>query len=212
MKKKTQKIPASFKRAMADVKNGRVYPMDLVFTSTFKDFKIKKMKTVLSSILLAFSLAAKAQTDTNNPFTSGPLVTGLTWLGSASNIMGIAYGTMNDKADKFGGGVALAYKVSDFLAPTLRLDYWDGKVWMPSASLQLQSPITIGGKLTVIPFALSGIATPIAGKGTDNGTAVGIFGAGLAVRVSAKFDLIADCEKWTSFDGLQYRFGALYKF
>jgi hypothetical protein len=146
-----------------------------------------------------------------NPFLSGPVVTALEFLSQGSNWMTAAYGTMNDKATKFGGGVAVGYKVNDFLAPTLRLDYYDGRIFMPSASLQLQVPIKLLGKLTVIPFAISGIATPIAGKGSSDGSAVGIFGAGAAVQLSTKFDLIADAEKWTGFDGYQFRFGALYK-
>lgn len=172
------------------------------------------MRTIVSFILLLASLAAQGQTtNTNtNPIISGPALVALDFLSQGSNYMAVAYGTMSDKADKFGGGVALGYKVNDFLAPTLRLDYYDGKVWMPSASLQLQAPITILGKLTVIPFAISGIATPISGKGSSDGSAVGIFGAGMAVKLSSSFDLIGDCEKWTGFTGYQFRFGALYKF
>lgn len=148
----------------------------------------------------------------DNPFVSGPALVALDFLSQGSNWMAVAYGTSSDKFDKFGAGVALGYKANNFLAPTLRLDYYDGKVWMPSASLQLQAPLTIMGKLTVIPFAISGIATPIAGKGSSDGSAVGIFGAGMAVQLGKKFDLIADAEKWTGFQGYQFRFGALYKF
>lgn len=175
------------------------------------------MKQLLILLIALACITSRAQTNINNgtndnPFISGPTVVILDFLSQGSNWMAAAYGTMNDKADKFGGGVALAYKVSDFIAPTMRLDYFDGKVWMPSASVQLQVPVTILGKVTVIPFALTGIATPISGKGTDNGSAVGIFGAGMAVRLGSHFDLLADTEKWTGFDGYQFRFGGLYKF
>lgn len=167
-----------------------------------------------SSLLCVFALKLPAQStnDPTNPFLSGPVTKAIEFLSTGSNWMAVAYGTTSDKFDKFGGGVALAYKASDFLAPTLRLDYYDGRIWMPSASLQLQAPLTLFGKVTLIPFAISGIATPISGKGSDNGTAVGIFGAGLAARLTTHFDLIADAEKWTGFNGYQIRFGALYKF
>lgn len=174
------------------------------------------MKKLITIAMLATSLiGAQAQvtnTNTGNPFLSGPATQILDFLSTGSNWMAVAYGTSSDKFDKFGAGVALGYKATDFLVPTLRLDYYDGSVWMPSASVQLQAPIKLFGKVTVIPFAVSGIATPISGRGTGNGSAVGIFGAGLAAQVSSHFDVIADAEKWTGFSGYQIRFGALYKF
>jgi len=183
-------------------------------TNKRENYISKTMKKLIAVALLACTISvAQAQISTNdNPFLSGPTTQILDFLSHGSNWMAVAYGTANDKFDKFGGGVALGYRASDFLVPTLRLDYYDGRVWMPSASIQLQAPMTLFGKITVIPFAISGIATPIAGKGSDNGTAVGIFGAGLAARVGAHWDIIGDAEKWTGFDGYQIRFGALYKF
>jgi hypothetical protein len=73
--------------------------------------------------------------------------------------------------------------------------------------------------VTFIPFAFAGIATPIAGKGADNGTAVGIFGVGGAIRTDfipgsswwKPQDLIFDVEKWSGFQGTQYRFGFVWK-
>lgn len=166
----------------------------------------------LAQVHPADTLATPADAGTNgNPFLSGPVVTVLDFLSQGSNWITVAYGTMNDKATKFGGGVAIGYKVSDFVAPTLRLDYYDGRVFMPSASLQLQVPFKLLGKLTVIPFAISGIATPLTGKGGSDGSAVGIFGAGVAVEFTQKFGAIGDAEKWTGFEGYQFRLGAFYK-
>lgn len=171
------------------------------------------MKNLLLVSVLAFAtLTASAQTDTNapaNPIIDSPV---FGFLSHGSNFMVAPYGIVNTTDGKYGGGVAVAYKINDFVAPMMRVDYYDGTVWMPSASLQLQAPITLFGKFTVVPFAFSGIGTPIAGKGKDNGTAVGIFGAGLAARVSTHFDLVADVEKWSGFNGQQIRFGVLYKF
>lgn len=170
-----------------------------------------------TSIILAASIAlvAQAQTETNTPpgVISGPGAEVLSFLGTASNLMVVPFGTYStDNGGKFGGGIALAYKASDFVCPMLRFDYLDKQITMPSAALQLQLPVTIAGKITVIPFAFSGVATPISGKGNDNGAVSGMFGAGAAVRISSRFDLVGDIEKWTGFKGQQYRFGVLYKF
>lgn len=151
-------------------------------------------------------------TDTT-PLFSGPARTAFDFLTSSStNWMVVPYGIVNSKFDKFGGGIAVAYKLSEFVAPALRLDYYDGRVWMPSASLQLQAPVRIMNKFELIPFAFSGLATPLSGKGNENGTAVGIFGAGAAIRIGARWDIIGDVEKWSGFEGLQYRMGVVFKF
>jgi hypothetical protein len=110
--------------------------------------------------------------------------------------------------------------VNDFVVPTVRLDYLDGELWMPSASLQLQAPVKLFGRMTLIPFGFGGIATPITGKGSDNGTAVGIYGIGGAIRLDflggntsrwKPLDIIFDCEKWTGFPSQQYRLGFVWK-
>jgi hypothetical protein len=169
----------------------------------------------LSAIILALALPATAQTnDTSTNATAligGPATTLLNFLGTGSNWFAAPYGIVGTDS-KFGGGVAVGYKISEFVVPVMRLDYYDSTVWMPSASLQLQAPLTIMGKFTLIPFAFAGLATPIAGKGADNGSAVGIFGAGAAVRISSRFDIVADVEKWSGFKGEQIRAGVLWKF
>lgn len=166
--------------------------------------------------LLVNPAPAKAQTNvsTNLPSGWGPAYDGfLNLLSQGSNFIVAPYGIMwqSDHGNKFGGGVALAYKMSDFIVPSLRLDYLDGQIFMPSANLTLQAPVTLNN-VTVIPFGFSGLATPLSGKQDQNGTAVGIFGVGLAIRLGSKVDILADYEKWTGFSGNQYRFGIAYKF
>jgi hypothetical protein len=156
--------------------------------------------------------AQELNTNTAPASLSGPAMDAIRFLSSSStNWMAATYGIATSEG-QYGGGVAAAFRLSDYVAPTLRLDYLDGRVWMPSADLQLQAPLTLFGKLTLVPFAFTGIATPIAGRGADNGTVVGMFGAGGAVRLSSHLDLVADVEKWTGFKGQQYRFGILYRF
>lgn len=147
------------------------------------------------------------------PLFTGPARQAFDFLtANSTNWMVVPYGIVSSKFDKYGAGIAVAYKLSEFVAPALRLDYYNGRVWMPSASLQLQAPVRIMNKFELIPFAFSGLATPITGKGQENGSAVGLFGAGAAVRIGKKWDIIGDVEKWSGFEGLQYRMGVVFKF
>lgn len=205
------------------------------------------MKTLLSIAIIMLALAGNAATtfttnvvvtttvatDTNPapPVLSGPAWDAIQFLGSGSNWMIAPYGIFSTGSrtsgsdwvagkHSIGAGIGVGYKVSEFVVPTMRLDYLDGELWMPSASLQLQAPIKLLNKVTLIPFVFGGLATPIAGKGKDNGTAIGIYGAGAAVRLDfiskstskwVPIDVIADFEKWGGFDGSQYRFGLVWK-
>lgn len=200
--------------------------------------KIKNhMKKLLPILAISLSLLTARAQDTSNPpppIISGPVTSIIQFLGTGSNWMVAPYGIyseagLNHKAT-MGGGIGFGYKINDFVVPTMRLDYLDGQLWMPSGSLQLQAPIVLFGKkdvagapiegsgLTLIPFGFGGIATPIAGKGVDNGTAVGIYGLGVAVRLDAlggigkKMDFILDWEHWTGFEKAQFRAGFVYKF
>jgi len=175
---------------------------------------------ILSLALGVFlpSLPAQTPVPTNAPATTtglGPQVDALTgFLAQGSNWMAAPYGIAYHDAlgkTRFGGGVGIGYRISDYVIPTMRLDFLDRQFYMPSGSLQLQLPIHIG-KFTVIPLAFSGIASPIGGRQNGNGAVGGIFGTGAAIQLGKKFDIIADMEKWTSFSGNQYRLGFVYKF
>ena len=188
------------------------------------------MRNKLRTLLLTAALAAAilplapaqthAQTNTNNFSEFGPAGRALDFLSSGSTNWLLAPYAILSSDNKSGMGLAAGYRLNDFVIPTLRLDYFDGTVWMPSASLQLQAPLTLGGKFTCIPFGFAGVATPIAGKGSLNGTAQSIIGAGIAIRLDVlgsgtfwqHLDLVADVEHWSGFTGQQDRFGFLWKF
>lgn len=135
----------------------------------------------------------------------------LAFLSEGSNWIVAPYGIYSPTSKRVGGGIGIGYKLSDFVVPTLRLDYMDGQLFMPSGTLQLQAPLTLG-KVTVIPLVFTGVATPLTGKGNDNLTPVGMFGIGAAVRLGTHWDLLADYERWTGFSGNQIRAGFAYKF
>jgi len=177
---------------------------------------MKKLLLIIGLISFIGNVSINAQQTTNTDVSLPREAT--QWISFAStassNIMAAAYGIAATDFKTFGGGIALAYKLDDMIVPTLRLDYYDRELWMPSASLQLQTPLTLFGKVTVIPFGFAGVAEALGGSssGVSSGTVVGIFGLGGALRVSSKWDIVADYEKWTGFTKDQIRFGVLYKF
>lgn len=180
------------------------------------------MKKLITTIGVAAMLATANAQDTNTPsFIASPLWGAVT----GTNFMFATYGISGrDEAGKsvFGGGVGLIYNFSQFAGAVVRLDAMDHQVWMPNGNFQLQAPVTLFGKLTAVPFIFTGIATPIGGKGGHNGEVVGIFGAGLAVRLPEAWrqgkwyvpnDVVWDMERWTPvYNTWQHRWGLLWRF
>lgn len=142
----------------------------------------------------------------------------ISFLQGGSNWFVVPFGTLwdhkvNGKSETdFGGGIALGYKVSEYFAPVMRLDYLAGDLWLPSGTIQLQVPIHLGKKFTVYPFAFGGVGTAISGDGKNNGEANAIYGMGVAIVLSKKVDIVADWEQWSELPGDQWRLGVLIKF
>src|SRR3977135_899743 len=107
-------------------------------------------KLLLSLAVIGSLLTAKAQTDVPPlPTLSGPSAAFVDFLLNSSNLMVAPYGIASTDFKKFGGGIGLGYRVSEFVVPFIRLDYYDKTLFMPSASLQLQAPIRFMGKFTL---------------------------------------------------------------
>ena len=165
---------------------------------------------------LIFVANVHAQEPTGDPIVS-PSITNapepvqrvLAFLAQGSNWIVAPYGIYDMTTKSAGGGVALAYKVSDFVLPTLRLDYINGDVFMPSGTVQLQMPIKVTTNIWLTPFLFGGVATAVTGSGAD-GTAIGIFGLGGDIRITEHFGILGDWEKWSSHE--QLRFGFHWKF
>jgi hypothetical protein len=138
----------------------------------------------------------------------------INWIAEGTNFIVVPYGivTSGDRRYDAGGGVALAYAISDYVVTGMRFEYLNKAFYQASFSSQLQVPITLFRKFTVVPFVLGGVAVPFGGGAQDPGSVQGIAGTGLAVRLTKKIDLIGDVEKWSATSGLQYRFGVGYKF
>ena len=78
---------------------------------------------------------------------------------------------------------------------------------MVSATAQLQLPVKVFDVLTLTPMVYTGGATPISGKGGDNGSFVGIFGAGAAVRIGIHWDVLCSYERRTGINNNLILFG-----
>lgn len=152
-----------------------------------------------------------------------PVIKSPVWdfLTQGSNYVFATYGIYNATSESFGGGIGAGYKLSEFVVPTLRLDYINHRFYVPSGSLQLQVPVTVLGKVRVTPFAFSGIATLLNAGSGDNGNVIGIFGLGGSISLVKGHDkwyvpdyLLFDYEKWTGggFNDDQYRFGVGFRF
>jgi len=162
------------------------------------------MKRLIAIAVLALGLTvqSKAQDTTNVVHAWESFLSSAT-----TNLIVVPYGIASSDFKKFGNGLGVGYKLSDNVVPTLRIDYYDKKLWMPSGNLQLQVPVHLGA-LTLIPFAFTGVAVPI-NSGTS-ASVVGMVGTGAALRLGKSFDLLADYEIWSSL-GNQIRVGIGWK-
>jgi hypothetical protein len=181
-----------------------------------------KIKTrYIVSIIAAVCLHLSAFSQTNPaPIIQSPVLDAFNFLSTpSSNWMFATYGIFT-KSEGGGVGIGAAYKVSENFGAVLRLDRIGNDTYMPSGNFQIQAPVTLMGKVTVVPFAFTGIATPLNASAGHDGV-VGVFGIGSAFRLpdviksKSRFlpdDVVYDYEKWTSYEGGQHRIGFLWKF
>ncbi len=183
-----------------------------------------KRLVIIASLVASVALAqpvpppAHSTTDTTNaPVISGPAKDAVVFMTTAgvTNWLAATYAIYSVSSKDWGGGVGVGYKLGDFVVPTLRLDYLAKEIWMPSGNIQLQLPVTIMNKITLIPMTFAAVGTTVSGGGNDNGSPVGILGIGMAARLSSHWDLIADWEIWNGgrfHQDNQIRGGIVFKF
>lgn len=83
-----------------------------------------------------------------------------------------------DAPQKVGGGVLAVYNINNYVGGGLGLD-WLGQFNLVSGNITLKLPIRVNDNLTLVPFLIGGIATPLGGAGEDNGNVATIEGGGL---------------------------------
>lgn len=166
--------------------------------------------------------APAAETNTT-PIVSSPVWEFVT--AGASNWYFGTYVIYDTTSKDFGGGIGAGYKLSEFVVPIMRVDYLNrgGKsfkenIFIPSGNIQLQVPVKLFGKVTVTPFAFTGVATSI-NNGSDSGDVIGIFGTGAYLGLGehawyVPVNVIADYERWTGsgFNDDQIRCGLVWHF
>jgi hypothetical protein len=149
-----------------------------------------------------------------SPLLSGPFVDILDKLTTATN-WGVAVFSLQTPHSKstgnpaWGGGALFLYNFNSYFGAGLGIDYMDGNTTMPSAQMQLSAPLYVGGTngVRVTPFGFTGIATPISGADYQNGSPVGIFGAGLGVRITGGLNAFYAIEQRTGEPSLWNVFG-----
>lgn len=157
------------------------------------------------------------ETNATGPFLSGPFMDLLSSVATWTNLTVAGYGIYDTGTKQAGFGLMALYNATSWGAAGIGLQDINGEVWMPNAQFQLQAPLTIAGTVKVTPLAFTGIGVPIAGRGSENGTAVGIYGAGLAATLwsptsTSRLDAFFAVAKWTGFQGEQWYAGLAYRF
>lgn len=137
------------------------------------------------------------QAQTNTPGTT--LSDVFKFLGASSNFTFAAYGLYDTTTKTTGAGFAGEYMLSPYVGAVLRLDYLNKDVYEIQGNLQFQYPIhfSTNSALALVPFTFAGVGTPIAGKGSQNGSVVGVASVGAALRLSQHLDFLVGYERWT---------------
>lgn len=185
-------------------------------------YRMKTLASILAGVMLAITVNAQTNLPPTPPAVTTNTVPSLpehvnTWLNflsnTATNWVVSPYAIyVDDEVNSIGGGVAALYEVSPYVLTGMRLDFFDDSVFMPSIGAQLQLPIKLANKITVTPFVISGVATPLGGGIEQDTEAVVIVGGGVAASITKKIGLVYDAEMWSGFSGTQHRFGIFFKF
>lgn len=136
------------------------------------------------ALFLSLFLSVSAFAQTNNPSTILETI-GAT-LGSVSNWSAYPYFTYApDSPKKYGGGALAIYNVTQNFGAGIGID-WLGGFNMVNGNVSLKlptHPFTFLGwsNVTVTPFGIAGIGTPMGGAGKANGNVSTIAGAGTAI-------------------------------
>lgn len=174
-------------------------------------------KLILLLAVSVTTLTGYSQIDTNQVGTiTGPVID---WF-NHTNLAFSLGGEYDLTANRPGGYIAMAYKLSDFVLPVVRFDIltdkdWNAKVFQPQFNLQLQAPLLIANKVWVTPLQFTGVAIPLTGRGNNNLDPVFVIGAGASIHLKDKnWGIVGDFEYWTGggYNNNQIRVGPYWKF
>jgi hypothetical protein len=163
---------------------------------------------------LAPTLSSNATTlSLSGPFMDmvGSLTVATNW-GVAGGAIYAPHTQPNGKGSVGGFGVLL-YNINDYVATGVGIDWLEGNgLTMPNGQVQFQAPLRIGGTNGIVlrPFAFTGIATPISGQDVEHGQVVGLFGAGLGVKLYGGLNAFYAIEQRTGQPGPWNLFGIAF--
>lgn len=159
---------------------------------------------IIAALLSVLPCTSRAQTTNAIPDlmpagTAGQITAGFKdWLDNheaaltASNYVIAPYATISvsgDSPEKFGGGIFVGYRVTDFAYAGVGLD-WLGQLTMPSGNIQLKADVKpfawlgFATNFVVRPFVIGGLATPIGGAADNNWSLATIAGGGASIPVA----------------------------
>ena len=156
------------------------------------------MKRILLALVASIGLmvTTSAQvitlnTNTSPPMLSGPFIDVLDKLSTGSNWMVAPYGIYSFDDKKAGAGLAILYDLtpagystnSPTVGTGIRFEYYDENFSVVQGNIQFNVPLTIAGKVTLIPFGYTGIESPMSGNDTSVSA---VFGAGMSAVLFGK--------------------------
>lgn len=161
----------------------------------------------VAALLLATIIPLKAQVDTNAPPLPGwkwiqfLSATNTSWAAAVAPSYAPDLKDSNGRDAQWGAGVLVGYWVSPYVLTAMRFDYLGNSFFSVEGSATAQAPMKLFNTVTVSPFATTGIATPLSGAGSENGTPIWIAGAGISSTVYkwsyGSVNLLFESEKWT---------------
>lgn len=122
--------------------------------------------------------------------------------------------------EPWGFGAAALYRVNTHAFVGMRLDWLADSFWSPSAAVNLEADVQLfpgSLNLNLTPFALSGVAVPIAGVGDKNGAPSAIVGGGIYATIwrpteNASLQVFYAYERWVGLNADVHRPGAAFTF
>lgn len=136
------------------------------------------MKTILALITALAIFTANAQTNLVDAVKNSGILQATNY----SVEPYLTYAPNNAANQHYGGGVLCIYNFNSYVGAGLGLDYL-GQFSLVSGNVNLKAPIDLGkyvvkyassftslSNLTLVPFALGGIGTPLSGSGSSIST------------------------------------------
>ncbi len=181
------------------------------------------MKKLVSLIIGLALFASASFAQTNVPATPWYKdIVKIQTIAVQTNLLVAAYPSyapnlvVDGKKKPWGAGIAALYPLTQNAFTGVRFDYLADEFFAPTVDVGLQIPIKVFNKVTVVPFAHTGLNYMASGGGAKNGDVGGILGGGFDVKIAAfkstSLHLFYAYERWTLFDTGIHHPGVMVQF